>query len=87
MAAQQEQLRQFWLGHMQEIHQVGTDPAEFKNHQLPLARIKKVRCSSLLPTSSSITTVARKQNLSYWLQCLRALTALKIVNSTKAASE
>ena len=23
--------------------QVGTDPAEFKNHQLPLARIKKVR--------------------------------------------
>ena len=22
--------------------QVGTDPAEFKNHQLPLARIKKV---------------------------------------------
>ena len=44
MAAQQEQLRQFWLGQMQEIHQVGTDPAEFKNHQLPLARIKKVSC-------------------------------------------
>ena len=42
LAAQQEQLRQFWQGQMQEIHQVGTDPAEFKNHQLPLARIKKV---------------------------------------------
>ncbi len=27
--------------------QVGTDPAEFKNHQLPLARIKKVRISRL----------------------------------------
>ena len=26
--------------------QVGTDPAEFKNHQLPLARIKKVRLFS-----------------------------------------
>ena len=42
LAAQQEQLRHFWQGQMQEIHQVGTDPAEFKNHQLPLARIKKV---------------------------------------------
>ena len=42
LAVQQEQLRQFWQGQMQEIHQVGTDPAEFKNHQLPLARIKKV---------------------------------------------
>lgn len=40
--------------------QVGTDPAEFKNHQLPLARIKKVPglicclCSSvslLLPST------------------------------------
>jgi hypothetical protein len=41
-AAQQEQLRQFWQNQMQEINQVGTDPAEFKNHQLPLARIKKV---------------------------------------------
>lgn len=27
---------------MQEIHEVGADAAEFKNHQLPLARIKKV---------------------------------------------
>ena len=30
---------------MQEIHEVGADAAEFKNHQLPLARIKKVRFS------------------------------------------
>lgn len=39
---QNEQLRMFWLQQNQEIQQVGTDPAEFKNHQLPLARIKKV---------------------------------------------
>lgn len=55
MAAQQEQLRQFWLGQMQEIHQVGTDPAEFKNHQLPLARIKKV--SALRPPSFRIVCI------------------------------
>ena len=39
---QNEQLRLFWIQQMQEVQQVGTDPAEFKNHQLPLARIKKV---------------------------------------------
>lgn len=38
---QNEQLRQFWLQQAREIQEVGTDPAEFKNHQLPLARIKK----------------------------------------------
>ena len=38
---QNEQLRQFWLQQHREIQEVGTDPAEFKNHQLPLARIKK----------------------------------------------
>ena len=43
MAQQNEQLRQFWYQQAQEIMQVGTDPAEFKNHQLPLARIKKAR--------------------------------------------
>ena len=43
MAQQNEQLRQFWYQQAQEILQVGTDPAEFKNHQLPLARIKKAR--------------------------------------------
>lgn len=36
------QLRLFWEQQHLEIQQVGTDPAEFKNHQLPLARIKKV---------------------------------------------
>jgi hypothetical protein len=40
--SQQEQLRAFWQGQLQEVQQVGNDPAEFKNHQLPLARIKKV---------------------------------------------
>ena len=39
---QTEQLQNFWSQQMVEINQVGTDPAEFKNHQLPLARIKKV---------------------------------------------
>ena len=44
---QNEQLRQFWLQQHREIAEVGTDPAEFKNHQLPLARIKKVQPSLL----------------------------------------
>lgn len=35
-------MRGFWQQQMQEVQLVGTDPAEFKNHQLPLARIKKV---------------------------------------------
>ena len=39
---QSQQLRSFWEQQMQEIHEVGADAAEFKNHQLPLARIKKV---------------------------------------------
>jgi hypothetical protein len=39
------QLRMFWEQQHLEIQQVGTDPAEFKNHQLPLARIKKVAWS------------------------------------------
>ena len=43
---QNEQLRQFWMQQHREIAEVGTDPAEFKNHQLPLARIKKVCTSS-----------------------------------------
>jgi hypothetical protein len=40
---QSEQLRSFWAAQTQEIENVPTDPAEFKNHQLPLARIKKAR--------------------------------------------
>ena len=31
---------------MREVQAVGTDPAEFKNHQLPLARIKKARTTT-----------------------------------------
>ncbi|KAJ7537515.1 hypothetical protein O6H91_11G009100 [Diphasiastrum complanatum] len=34
----QQQLQAFWAGQMQEIDQVN----DFKNHQLPLARIKKI---------------------------------------------
>lgn len=34
----QQQLQQFWTSQMQEIEQVN----DFKNHQLPLARIKKI---------------------------------------------
>lgn len=37
-----EQLRAFWAEQVREIQQVPCDPAEFKNHQLPLARIKKI---------------------------------------------
>jgi hypothetical protein len=40
--AHAEQLRGFWQEQLKEIHQVPCDTAEFKNHQLPLARIKKV---------------------------------------------
>lgn len=38
----QHQLKQFWKGQKEEIMQVQVDPNEFKNHQLPLARIKKI---------------------------------------------
>jgi hypothetical protein len=41
-AQQAEQLRAFWKSQQIEVEGVGNDPAEFKNHQLPLARIKKV---------------------------------------------
>lgn len=37
-----EELRAFWQEQYREIEQVQTDAHEFKNHQLPLARIKKV---------------------------------------------
>jgi hypothetical protein len=39
----QEQLSKFWAEMRDEVDNVGTDPAEFKSQQLPLARIKKVR--------------------------------------------
>lgn len=41
-SAVDKSLRAFWDMQAQEIELVGTDIQEFKNHQLPLARIKKV---------------------------------------------
>ncbi len=41
-SAQPEQLRAFWQQQMLEVEQTSADPSEFKNQQLPLARIKKV---------------------------------------------
>ena len=38
----QEQLKKFWAEMRDDVEKVGTDPAEFKSQQLPLARIKKV---------------------------------------------
>ncbi|KAG7669998.1 hypothetical protein Ndes2526B_g06373 [Nannochloris sp. 'desiccata'] len=38
----QEQLSKFWSEMRDEVDKVGTDPAEFKSQQLPLARIKKI---------------------------------------------
>ena len=58
---QNEQLRQFWLQQHREIAEVGTDPAEFKNHQLPLARIKKVQHYYTLlemPSASHLSSIA-----------------------------
>ena len=43
MASQNAQLKHFWDTQMEEISDVPIDTAVFKNHQLPLARIKKVR--------------------------------------------
>ncbi|XRB00447.1 nuclear transcription factor Y subunit [Pycnococcus provasolii] len=37
-----QQLQMFWTQQMAEVENVGADPNEFKNHQLPLARIKKI---------------------------------------------
>merc|ERR1719446_1971079 len=37
-----EQLQQFWAQQLEEVMNVQADPNEFKNHQLPLARIKKI---------------------------------------------
>ena len=39
--AQSEALREFWVEQMRDVQSVPCDPAQFKNHQLPLARIKK----------------------------------------------
>jgi len=41
-SAQDQQLKTFWDQQMQEVKEVPTDTSVFKNHQLPLARIKKI---------------------------------------------
>lgn len=41
--ATDESMREFWQAQMIEVQGVGTNTEDFKNHQLPLARIKKVR--------------------------------------------
>ena len=41
--ATDESMRDFWQQQMVEVQGVGTNTEDFKNHQLPLARIKKVR--------------------------------------------
>lgn len=38
---QAEALRRFWAEMQEEVNKAGTDPLEFKNQALPLARIKK----------------------------------------------
>jgi hypothetical protein len=38
-----DQLKKFWEEMMEDVQNTGTDLADFKTQQLPLARIKKVR--------------------------------------------
>lgn len=54
--ALQEELKKFWAEMKADVEKVGTDPAEFKSQQLPLARIKKVPTVilSIHPRSPSI---------------------------------
>lgn len=42
MQQQQLQLHAFWQAQIQEIAQVDPNAFDFKTHQLPLARIKKI---------------------------------------------
>ena len=49
--AQTEQLRRFWVEMKEEAGRAGTDPLEFKNQQLPLARIKKASIMRLASMS------------------------------------
>ena len=44
--ATDESMREFWQSQMIEVQGVGTNTEDFKNHQLPLARIKKVKKKS-----------------------------------------
>lgn len=66
-----EQLRQFWQTQMSEVQAVGTDPAEFKNHQLPLARIKKVCCPHTLLGLSGCYTPNMQTKSNRLVQVLR----------------
>ena len=50
----QEQLKKFWAEMRDDVEKVGTDPAEFKSQQLPLARIKKVNENPLFNLSIAI---------------------------------
>ena len=75
-----DQMRQFWQTQMQEVQLVGTDPAEFKNHQLPLARIKKVSSSALaaeigsdtLACTCKLKLVCACTRLDFWSEQLKA---------------
>lgn len=42
MQQQQLQLHAFWQSQIQEISQIDPNTFDFKTHQLPLARIKKI---------------------------------------------
>ena len=42
LEAQREQLRQYWEEMREDVAKASTDAVDFKNQQLPLARIKKV---------------------------------------------
>lgn len=66
-----------WWLHAHHL-QVGTDPAEFKNHQLPLARIKKVMPRAHTPHScAGMRTVPSCGCSEAYEQCmLRTLSCL-----------
>lgn len=55
------QMATFWGQQHEEIRQLPPDPTVFRNHQLPLARIKKVRPErSTCHNTSSLTTIPLK---------------------------
>jgi Spy/CpxP family protein refolding chaperone len=64
---QKQQLQTFWQQQMQEIEQVN----EFRNHQLPLARIKKIMKSDEDVKVSLLTLILAMLNdfLPYNLDC------------------
>jgi hypothetical protein len=55
-----EQLRNFWMGVRNDVEEASMDPAEYKNQQLPLARIKKVQPKSFkFPADFAVRPLAR----------------------------